>query len=320
MATTPVVIDYAAANKAANEAEAARRAGKAPEPAPVPGKPAEAAPKTEDDDDKPLEGDQAEDHPGMSRRDRRRMNQLIKDAAMARGRAEAYEQFLKNGKVGEAPKEESVKAEVEPKREDFKTDAEYAAAVARFAAKQETKSATAQADAVKAMQADLDVANEAYKEQVKLIPDWDKVFAKVKDVQLSENAQTLLATSEFSAFIIEYFANNPDAVKTFEELNSNIVKQRAFFHRIEGRVETIYNDRKAKAEEAAKGKKDDKVDDKKEKPSQAERDLKKAAPSESITPKGGTQTNGDIPMMMEDGKTLNPAWKAARNAATGVRP
>lgn len=318
MASTPVVFDYAAANKAANEADAARRAGKAPEAAPVPGKPAEAAPKAEDEDDKPLEGDQAEDHPGMSRRDRRRMNQLIKDAAMAKGRAEAYEQFIKNGKVGEAPKEETVKTEVEPKREDFKTDAEYAAAVARFAAKQETKSATAQAEAISAMQKDLDEANLSYKEQVKLIPDYDKIFAKLKDIQLSENAQTLLATSLFSAFVLEHFSTHPEDLKTFEELNSNIVKQRAFFHRIEGRVENTYEDRKVKAEEAAKGKKEEKPEEKK--PSKDERDLKKAAPSESITPKGGTQTDGDISMMLPDGKTLNPAWKAARNAATGVRP
>lgn len=311
-----------------NEKQQATRDGKPmpAQPAAEPVKPAVAAPPADDADG---------DHPGMSARDRRDYRKAIRDAAEQKGRADALELLLKSqGKPTEQATPAAVgKTDDEPKRDQFASDAEYAAAVARWTVKQETESVNQRTAAQSHVTSQVEAANAAFEEHAANIPDFDKIFEKAStlDLNSSHNAFALFALSDLRAPVAEHFVNHPE---DFEKLiayeddiqyakiltnqqmtaaeraksNAALIAQVKLFNRIEGKAESVYNERQ-KSKTVAK-------------PTltAAELDAKKAKPSESSTPRGGTATDGTIPMMLENGKDINPAWLAAENAKRGVRP
>ena len=294
--------DVQAELKRQNEEEASKRFGK---------------PTVVEEEKKPTPGQpqpEEESHDRLSRSDRRRMNALIREAAEARGRASAFEernQFLEEllGREGKS-KAITRAADEEPKRENFKSDAEFAAAVARFAVKQEVQQTTAENRHLEELQTQIAQARDYYDEQVKLIPEWEKIEKEAEELDLRDQLtlHLLFATSEMRAHLTEYFVEHRKEWDRLCALKSNEIEQRRFFHRIEGKVESVYNERQKK------------VSQKEEKKSAAELDAAKPKPSEAVTPRGGIASNSDVPMLLSDGKTINPAWKAAQNAKDGLRP
>ena len=320
--TPPADFDALTYIKQANETQAAVRAGKPVTP-PVADKSADAA-SSASAKAAPVEEPKLEQH--VSRSDRRRMNNLIREAAEAKGRADAMEAMLaKSGVPGHKAEPPAAKTEdPEPQRTQFGTDAEYNRALGRWDARQEAKSLIAKKDqrsageqAQVALQQQSDAAKAKFTEDVKLIPDWDKIAKAAEDDDEQPEyipaehpgLMTLIAISESQAFVLAYLAQHPKEMQKLLDLTKSPGEQIKYFGRVEARAE------------AAFVKPDEKKPDEK-KPSVAERDAAKPKPSESVSARGGTAAPDKLEMFITvNGKNqLNPAWKAQRNEAEGRRP
>lgn len=301
MSTPGQPFDYQAFAKQANEQEQAARDGKVAAPVlPVEEKKTEEQPKEENKERRPF-----------SRSDRRKLTTAIKAAEYERGRREATEQLLQQF---QRQPEQAKPVSGAPKREDFASDAEYAADVARREVKSEVEKSEARRREDEQINKDVSTANEAHQEQMKYIPDYDSVMDKANKlagIPADNYIGFFLGTSIYQAHVIEYFVENPDEWNAILALKDNVGKQERMFRQIEGEVRATYKQRK-KAAEAPK----------KEEPKEtsAERDAKKAKPSETVTAKGGQPADGTISMMMPDGRTMNPAWKHLQNQKDGLRP
>lgn len=324
MALDQVQADYI---KAQNEKEAAERAGKPPEPRPTPALPAPVIVE-DNDDDEPAKGSTPD--PGRSQR--RRENRLRETAAEERGRRQALEELLAKGflppveeKKAAQPKPEE---DPEPKRENFPDDAAYYRALGFWEGKRGAteviKKVTKEGQEAAAYGEWLDRVSEAdtkYKEDVKLIPNFDEM-SKAADQAAADDPTlrtdfmkrdvglySLIMESDVRAFMLHHFAEKPDDLRKILALN--VGPQRDMFKRLEGRVEKLYSTEQR-----------ENVSDKKVPPKQetaAERDAKKPKPSEAGAPRGGSAPATTVKPYLEDGRTINPAWKALQNEREGLR-
>ena len=307
---TPPVFDpkafLAERNAAAAEKVAPKPVeAKQPEVKPVP------APPVESKDEAETPETQSESS-HWSRSQIRTMNRLREEAAEARGRAAALELMIKaNGKA--MPAEEAPK---ELERKAYASDAEYAAAVARKAAQDETSKQAEQARWQQEVQAMLDAAAEARPEQIKLVPNWEKIAEDGEELLFDKGSSTdfLLSTSEFGPFVLEYFVDHPKDWDKFKDLQEKPVDQKIFFARIEGKVESVYNQR-LKAAQAEK---------KAEKPESKDRqDVAQAGASQTDKSAGSARLPKPSSEVSAKGGIAPPStpvvgsreWMALRNAA-----
>lgn len=311
MSTTPTPFDPAAYIKAENEREAALRSGKPVEPA-APVKVADPAETA-----KPGEGDAAKPAAPLPKHVRREINRLRSEKAQLEGRLQAYaEMGIKPGeKQAAAPA--AGDEDAEPTRDKFGSDAEYAIAMGRWDARQEARKvlatrdeATSAAARLEDVKKAIDTADTKLAADRALLPDWDEVAKKAADIEVDwtkhPNLYMRLAQSDVKAFVLYHFAKHPEALQSLLEVGADEIRQDRMFSRLEGQVEKLYTTTEKPKEEKAK-------------PTAAELDAKKHKPSESVGPKGGSAPTVSTPMLLEDGKTLNPAWKAEQNEREGLR-
>jgi hypothetical protein len=313
MSTTFNPVDFM---RNANEREAAAREGKTPElkPPAAEAKPPEAKPEGEPEAE-------TESH-RVSRSTRRLLRQL----GEAEGRAKVLEELVLAGKSapGKAPEAAEKKDEdPAPKQADYSDFDAYHADLTKWQARQEVGKQMAVQQELKALEERLAVVDKQAREDAKLLPDFQAVAqeaekavengeAPVFDTGAPEHQQLvyLLETSDLKAFILYHLAKNPEEMEKALELSQKPQEQIRWFHRLEGALEREYRDLRA----AKKS-----VDEKKPPASAAERDAKKPRPSESVAVHGGSAPAVQVSPVLEDGKTLNPAWKDRANEREGRR-
>lgn len=251
--------------------------------------------------------------------ERRAQNELREQIGELRGKLQAYEEMGLKPKPAEVPRGAE---DPEPQRKDFANDGDYNRALGRWDARQEAGKLVAKVEEKQTQESQLNslreeiaAAEERAQAEIKeLFPDWDEVS---KAAQEDDDApefvpaehpllMMMLARSDMKARILYHWAKNPEALESLLEMKGDQNKLFPAFHRLEGRVEKLYD-------AIQEPKKDDK-------PTKAERDAALPKPSESVTARGGTGDAGEPAMLLADGKTLNPAWKARQNAKAGVRP
>lgn len=305
----------------ANEREQAVRSGKPVEPKaadPNDPKAADGKPAAVD-----LPADPADngEHAGRVSRSTRR---LLRQLGEAEGRAKAFEEIAKSGKPdAAAPAKAAVgaaDADPEPQEKDFTDFKDYYKALGKWEARQETKKALTtdkqqneQQDALKdqiaaaAAKADVDAA---------ALADWNEVIEAAKedgpefDPKEHPTLMMLIATSDEQARVLYHLAKHPAELEKMLDLTKAPNEQIRQFHRLEGRVERLY---------ATEQKPDSEKDGEKKTPPAAERDARKAAPSESVAVHGGSAPPTQVSPVLADGRTLNPAWKERANEREGRR-
>lgn len=305
-AEPPKEFDYVAYKAARDAGQQPARPGT---PAPVEAKPVKAGEAEDDGDD---EGDHADNTPKLPRSIRRELNKLRRENGELAGRLAMMTELQAQGYTKAEAKQQVDKIEAatgEPTRDQFQTDHEYYKALAKFEVRAEmTKGQQTAAQNAEFTQymATVEKANAKFSEDVTLYPDWTDVAEAMDETPLDAQKQStfiaLLSASDQRAHILYHLAKHEGELKSLLAMTPSA--QIALFHRLEGRMETKH----AKKEEPEK-----------KKPTAAELDAKKAKPSEAVAVKGGQAVAGVPAMMLADGRTLNPAWKAARNAAAGLR-
>jgi hypothetical protein len=304
--------DQAAFIRTENEKEAARRAGVAYVP-----KVAEPAAA-------------AAEPPKPNRADRRALNHAQQELGAEKARREIAEAELAKLKAAAsttAPAAAAVEEDPEPQRRAFTTDAEYTRAVSAWDRRKEAKETAAQGaeaaanqKALEALQAEIIAADTKAVEDQKLIPDWDEVKKAAEESEDQPEftpaehpyLMRMIATSDVKAFVLHHLALHPEEMQKLLAESSDLVAQTSRFRRLEGRVEKLHSS-------AAK------ADDKKPAPAaaavetEAERDAKKAKPSEAGAPTGGSAPAMELSPVLADGKTMNPAWKERENARAAAR-
>jgi hypothetical protein len=267
-----------------------------------------------DDDD---DSDHLPSTPSLPRSVRRELNKLRRENGELAGRLSMMQELQASGFTKTEAKAEIAKleADAEPTREQFATDAEYTKAVAKWEVRQELAKEKQMSAAAAQEREFLDTvaaAQAKFEADVARFDDWAVVSEAMEDIELNTAEQAtfigLLAQSDQRAAVLYHLAKNPDErEKLFKLAPAAQIKA---FHRLEGRVEGLYGKAETKTETKTETK---------PKPTAAELDAKKPKPTEAVAAKGGTAVESLPPMMLADGKTLNPAWKAARNAANGIR-
>lgn len=327
---TEVDFDYAAWASAENAKEQTARAGtptQAPaQPAktePKPGTPAPAAAAKKEEPVTPApNAEDDEDQAQIPKGFKRRLRQLERENAEARGRLAAYDELIKQGfsptqAARMAPERSEQSGDVkEPKREDFSTDLDFLTAHNKyqFAKHQSEQRAQQAADNDhQSLMAEVDERSVKFREDIKLFPDWDQVAEKMADVAFDSakhpTLTALIGLSDQRAAVMYHFALHPDVLKTIMAMPED--RQHVMFHRLEGQLGAMLT---VKADKIA----DDARAATKIRESTASRDAKKAAPSESVAASGGQETDGIPAMSLSDG-TLNPVWKAWQNEKDGLR-
>lgn len=174
---------------------------------------------------------------------RRQINRLQQEAAYERGRREALEATFNRQTAGEHPKP----ANEEPNRNDFQTDQEYASALTRYEVKQQVGRSKADDAVMAQLERDINAAKESFKEQQPLVPDWDKINKAADKIDLKDqlHLQYLIAVSPMQAHVIEYMVQHPEETQKLISFAGNDLIQGRMFNRIEGKVEAVYNERKA---------------------------------------------------------------------------
>lgn len=302
--------DISAHMKAFNEREEAQRSGKPIEKTPTP----VVTPAA----DKPVE----ENAPRALRREN---NSLREKAAAAEARAQLMQEMFDKGlvKPTEAAKADKAATDPEPLRKDFANDADYYRACGKWDARQEAAKAVStikeergQEEQLNTLKSELAEASKFHASDIKDVigqEDWDKAIAKAaEDVENGlapeykpadhQMFHLMLMRSEMGARLMHYLAQNPEDFQKLLDMTKTPDRQIAAFHRLEGRMETLYA-------------KKDPV----EKETPVDRDAGKAKPSESASVKVGSATDGGVPRFLEDGKTMNPAYLAKRSAELGFR-
>lgn len=293
-----------------------RNAGKATDK-PAEAKPAEAKPEA-------VKEPEHSESPRLSRSNRRQLNNAIREAAEARGELQAYRKLMEEGKIA-APKPDAPAELIEPKRSDFTSDAEYLRATQKYDKAVEAKTSTgaaAQEEQQKAFRDHLTAMDTKAAEDMKLIPDWEKVAKDAADDDDAPefvpdehpNLMAMLARSDVRAFVLYHFAKNPDALESMLDLTKTPEKQISAFHRLEGRLEKEYASlqKAAQASEAEKPKEDREhlaeAEPEKAKPGEtaADRDVRKPRPSSEVAARGGSPAP-DEPL------PGSAAWIAKRN-------
>lgn len=310
--TNPAPFDQAAFIRTQNEKEAARRAG-----VPYVAKPVEAA----------APAAAVAEPPKVTRQDRRALNHAQQELGAEKARREIAEAALAKlqGTAAAPAAAAAADEDPEPQRRAFTTDAEYTRAVGAWDRRREAKTAAAAAEATRAnetvltaLRAEIVAADAKAVEDRKLIPDWDavKTAAEASDEQPEFTPaehpylMRMIATSDVKAFVLHHLALHPEDMEKLLDSTNDLVAQTNLFRRLEGRVEKLHSSAKAA----------DKADDKKVVPeSEADRDAKKAKPSEAGAPTAGSAPAMELSPTLADGKTLNPAWKERENARAAAR-
>ena len=257
------------------------------------------------------EDEDGEPKSSTSRSIRRELNKLRRENGELAGRLAMLQELQA---AGMTKKEATAAVDAaapagEPQREQYASDAEYIKALA----KHEAAGLMAARDAEREQQAQasqfmsgIDAATVKFHADVKDFPDFSEVLeaASAKDdidPAKHETFIALIAQSDERAAMLYHLAKHADERAAILEMSP--AQQIKAFHRLEGRLE------RAAAKEEAPAK-----------PTAAEVDAKKAKPSGAVAAKGGTTAPASIPMLLADGKTLNPAWKAEQAAKNGWRP
>lgn len=309
-----MAFDAAGYIKTANEKDAAIRAGKPVETPAAAATTEVAKPATEVV--KPAE----EPHARSSRSERREIRNLLRQVGELTGRLKVYEETGKQPVAAADP-------DAKPERAKFASDAEYTAALVGWQGKQESGK---QAEQAEFQQRITDMAAKR-DEDIKLIPDWEavsKAAAADEDAPvftLSDHPtfHMLLASSEYQALAMHYFAQHPDELEEILELTDKPAKQIEEFRALEGHLRREYRKLKAAAPAGHKGDKGEKRPEQKAEEKKAEPEKppekKLPRPSESVSVKGGSTPAGEVSPYLADGKTMNPAWKEQRNMREGLR-
>jgi hypothetical protein len=293
---------------------AARNEGKQPEAQKEPERP--EAPKAEE----------REDHqPRMSRSQRREHNRLLRENGELTGRIKALEDLMaKTQAGGKASEPEKPAAEdPEPAVDSFTSYEAYQRALSKWDARQEAKKvnskASEDAQQVEQWRTHLREMDEKAAEDMKGLEDWDAVAKEAAEdgpewaPEDHPQLMALIASSDQKAFILYHFAKNPEALEKMLEASKNPAEQIRMFHRLEGRMEKLYEKPAAQAAGSDKGSKDR---PKAEKPEQggsaADRDIRKPRPSAEVAARGGTPPP-DEPAIG------SAAWMARRNQAQFAR-
>jgi hypothetical protein len=295
----------------ANEREAAGRqtSGTAvldkPEPkAETKAEPAAAEPAKQDDSHESVK---------LPRSVRRELNRLREEAAEARGQLTAMREIMtRGGKLEpEAAKPAAEDAAAKPARDKFATDAEYTEALATWSAKQVTDQAEQSRqteDRIRAMSAKA-------QEDMALIPDWEAhqrdAVENGPEFKPAEHGtlMLLLGTSEYQALALDYFATHADEFEEMLALTPKPAKQIEEFRALEGHLKRVYSQLKKGAPKPKEESSTAEGAKKEEKPAAA----KLPKPSESAAARGGSAPDTTVSPYLEDGKTINPAWKEMRN-------
>jgi hypothetical protein len=237
-------------------AERNATAAKASERPLVPGKPASA------EDQKPEAKSEAAEPPRQEHRanrsERRREHRLLTELGETRGKLAAMESFIKNL---QQPTTAAV-PKVDPlDRKNFANEADYIKAIAREAAKEETGKAVGENQFIDQVSQQRQAADAAFEEQVKLIPDWDKVLDEGQDLEFKDQPffAYLFVTSELRAHVMEYLVEHPKEFQRIMDAKAadgspDQVAQGRLFSRIEGKVENVYAERVKAAQAANKAK------------------------------------------------------------------
>lgn len=319
-------IDYI--NKA-NEREHAARDGKAVETKPVEAKPAAAAvePKPKE---APVDAseDTREEHEAdaAGHRVSRSTRRLLRQLGEAEGRAKVLEELVKSGHAPAGEKKPAAAAEEdpEPQAENYKDYALFQADLAKWQARKETTKALDEREQREAFREQMRAMDAKALEDMKLIPDYEQVAKEAMEdgpefvPDEHPNLMGLLATSDVKAFVLYHLAKHPDEMERMLVLSKTPGDQIRQFARLEGRVEKLYGDKPEGEKKPAEGEKKP-VEEKKPAETAAERDAKKARPSEAVAARGGSAPPTAVSPVLADGRTLNPAWKAQANDREGRR-
>jgi hypothetical protein len=329
MGTVATEFDPKAHFESRNAAEQARREGRLPPPAAtasaveVPKGAEVASPPSA-----PPEHEKPPEH-RASRSDRRLQNRLREEIGELRGRLKAYEEMgIKPKAAAEAAP--SAGDDPEPKITDFQTEAEYYRALGRWDARQEVKKVEtkisekdAQAAELEQLRSDVDAAEQKAQTDIKeLFPDWDEVSkAAAEDEDAPEFVPAehpmlmmLIARSDVKARVLYYFAKNPDELERILDLTKDSNRQIAAFHRLEGKLERVYDKPKAAQASETKEPSEDRTHPAEgDKPgrtaaSSAELDARKPRPSTEVAARGGSAPP-------EEPAIGSAAWMARRNQA-----
>ena len=206
--------------------------------------------------------------------------------------------------------------DAEPQRNQFANDAEYLRATQKWDKSQEAKNAGKTAERTQEQEqyaATLKAMDEKAQADVTLIPDWDEVAKKaMEDDDAPEfdpadqpTFMALMAQSDVRAFALHHFAKNPDELQKMLDLKPN--EQIRAFHRLEGRLEKVYDTNKAAQATPEKGK----TASTPQKPEgraepQQEAQPAKPKPSSEVAARGGSPAP-DEPAIG------SPAWMQKRN-------
>jgi hypothetical protein len=301
----------------ANEREQLSRdvkpAAASTEAAAAPAKPAEAEPTSEEKTE-------------ASARASRSQRRLLRQLGEAEGRTKVLEEMLHLTRPAAAATAKAENTEdPEPARDKFQDDASYNRALGRWEARQEATKTVAQAlgqkEQIESLRDQVRAADAKAQEDKAIFDDWDQVQKDALEDGPEFNPAEhpvfmgLLATSDQKAKILYHFGKHADEFEKMLALSDakNPGQQIRMFARLEGKVEKLYEKGEKKAEAASNKKTDDK------KPTAAERDAKKAAPSESVAARGGSAPPNTVSPVLADGKTLNPQWKERANQREGRR-
>lgn len=283
---------------------------------PAPAKPAEAPAAAS-----PAEETGEQASPRLSRSQRREHNRLLRELGEATGRAKALEELLAKTR-SDAPAGKEAEAEApaddpKPKEADFKDWKEFTDALSRWAARQETKKAVAanteSAKALEQYREHLRAMDEKAQEDKKAFADWDEVAKEASEDgpewAPAEHPQlmALIASSDVKAYLLYYLAKNPKELEQMLELTKSPTEQIRQFHRLEGRLEKLYE----KSAAQAAGDKAPKDRTNPEKAEQAgatavDRDVHKPRPSAEVAARGGSSAP-------EEPAVGSAAWMARRN-------
>lgn len=315
-------IDYL---KNANEREHAAREGKPVEIKAPEAKPAAAA------ETKPAEGKPAEEaneqHDADGHRVSRSTRRLLRQLGEAEGRAKVLEEMVKSGKApaaGDAKPAAVADEDPEPAEDKYRDYALYQRDLTKWQARQEAKKTLGESEQLEAYRTHMHAMDVKAAEDKKLIPDYDDVAkAAMEDgpefvPDEHPNLMGLLATSDMKAFVLYHFAKHPEALEKMLALSKNPGDQIRQFARLEGRCEKLYGGEKPPTDDK-KTADEKKPEEKKPAETAADRDAKKARPSEAVAARGGSAPPSAVSPVMGDGRTLNPAWKAAANDREGRR-
>jgi hypothetical protein len=191
----------------------------------------------------------AEEHEPRPSRSQARLQRIIGREQALREAAERELNELRKGTQHAAPAEDA-----EPQRGDFASDAEYLRATQKWDRAQEAKTAgksAAQTQEQEQYTAHLKAMDEKAQADIALIPDWDEVAKKAMDDDDAPEFDpaeqptfvALLSQSDVRAFALHHFAKNPDELQKMLDLKA--AEQIRAFHRLEGRLEKVYDSPKA---------------------------------------------------------------------------